>query len=194
MSRHLPDRAVGSTIPFTFTTHASAGGNVSPSTAFEAADIRIYKDGSATQRSSSAGITMTSPFDSLTGVHNITIDLSDNTDAGFYATGHYYEVMLVPNDETIDSQTVNQVIFSFDIYTKPTVADVVAAVFARVFSSAYGSKTFDEIVKGVAAVLLGKASGLSGTTATYRNLNDDADVVVATVDANGNRTAVTFTP
>ncbi len=72
--------------------------------------------------------------------------------------------------------------------------EIAAAVFARAFSAAYGSYTFDEMVKLMAAVLIGKASGLAGTTATFRNLADSADVVVATVDADGNRTAVTKTP
>lgn len=68
------------------------------------------------------------------------------------------------------------------------------AVFARGFSSSYNSHTFDELVKLIAAVLLGKASGLATTSATYRNLADSANVVVATVDADGNRSAVTRTP
>lgn len=68
------------------------------------------------------------------------------------------------------------------------------AVFARAFSAAYGSYTFDELTKMMAAVLLAKASGLATTTATYRNIADSADVIVATVDVDGNRTAVTRTP
>lgn len=104
-------------VGFQFSTHASAGGNVAPSSAFEAADIRIYKatDGaafSATQRSSSNGITMTSPFDSLTGFHDVDIDLTDNTDAGFYAAGCRYSVVLAP-DETIDSQTITAIVLAY---------------------------------------------------------------------------------
>lgn len=97
-------------VRFPFSTHASAGGNVAPNSAFEAADLRIYKatDGaafSATQRSSANGVTVTSPFDSLTGVHDVDIDLTDNTDASFYASGCAYIVMLCP-DETVDGQTI----------------------------------------------------------------------------------------
>ncbi len=72
--------------------------------------------------------------------------------------------------------------------------EIATAVFARAFSAAYGSHTFDELIKLMASVLVGKASGLATTTATYRNLADNANVVVATVDADGNRTAVTRTP
>ena len=42
------------------------------------------------------------------------------------------------------------------------------------------------------AVLLGKASGLGTTTAVYRSTDDGEDRVTATVDADGNRTAVTL--
>lgn len=123
MTRHLGFYNTATTrthVRFSFSTHAAAGGNVAPNSAFEAADLRIYKatDGaalSATQRSSANGITMTSPFDSLTGVHSVDIDLTDNTDASFYASGCYYEVMLCP-DETVDSQTITGIVLaSFEI-------------------------------------------------------------------------------
>lgn len=81
-----------------------------------------------------------------------------------------------------------------DALATDAVTEIVAAVFARAFSAAYGSYTFDELVKLMAAALVGKASGLATTTASYRNLADTADVLVATVDADGNRTAVTRTP
>lgn len=74
------------------------------------------------------------------------------------------------------------------------IAEIVAAIFARAFSSAYGSKTFDELMKGIAASCLGKVSGAATTSMAIRNLADNADVVTATVDASGNRTSVTFTP
>lgn len=48
-----------------------------------------------------------------------------------------------------------------------------------------------EMMRGFAAVLLGKASGLDTTSATYRDIADSKDVIVATVDENGNRTAIT---
>lgn len=41
------------------------------------------------------------------------------------------------------------------------------------------------------AALAGKASGLATTTATFRDLADTKDRITATVDADGNRTAVT---
>lgn len=138
-------------VRFSFSTHEAAGGNVAPLSAFEAADLRIYKatDGAAlsdVERNSAVGITMTSPFDSLTGVHAVDIDLSDNTHAGFYATGCYYEVHLCP-DETIDGQTITGVcLCSFEvgdpvltaIATLPTNAQMEARTLP---SAGYASPT-----------------------------------------------------
>jgi hypothetical protein len=43
-----------------------------------------------------------------------------------------------------------------------------------------------------AGALFGKSSGLNTTTATFRDTNDTKDRIVATVDADGNRSAVTL--
>lgn len=49
-----------------------------------------------------------------------------------------------------------------------------------------------QAMRGFIAAMLGKAAGLATTTATYRNIADSKDVITATVDADGNRTAVTL--
>lgn len=49
-----------------------------------------------------------------------------------------------------------------------------------------------ETLRLVAAVLAGKVSGSPTTTITFRDLNDTKDRVVATVDGDGNRTALTL--
>ena len=54
------------------------------------------------------------------------------------------------------------------------------------------SLTVRQALRLALAALVGKASGLSGTTATYRDTQDSKDRIVATVDASGNRTAVTL--
>lgn len=123
---YLGYRAVGSVVRYSFTTHDATGAPVAPSSGFEAADLRIYKDGSATQRSSANGVTMTSPFDSVTGLHHVDIDLADNTDAGFFAAGSFYEVHLVP-DETVDGIAVTKVLFAYDIGLQAVNASQVSA-------------------------------------------------------------------
>ncbi len=111
---HYGQVDASSTVYLFFTTHAASGAAVAPSTAFEVADIKLYKNGSATERSSNAGWTITSPFDSIVGLHLLAIDLSDNTDAGFYAAGSRYTAVLSP-DETVDGLAVVRVIADFSI-------------------------------------------------------------------------------
>lgn len=152
-------------VRFQFSTHAAAGGNVAPNSAFEAADIRIYRanDGaafSATQRSSANGITMTSPFDSLTGFHDVDIDLTDNTDAGFYASGYTYSVVLAP-DETVDSQTITGIVLAmFEI--------AVPAVNVTQFGGTAGT-----FASGIPAVNTTQVSGDSGAADNIETAYDD---------------------
>lgn len=49
-----------------------------------------------------------------------------------------------------------------------------------------------EALRLILSTLAGKVSGAPGTTITIRSVTDGTDRVVATVDANGNRTAVTY--
>jgi hypothetical protein len=65
----------------------------------------------------------------------------------------------------------------------------VDAVLDEVVEGAY---TFRELLRGIAAATLAKASGLETTTAVFRDLGDTKPRITATVDADGNRTAVTL--
>lgn len=56
-----------------------------------------------------------------------------------------------------------------------------------------GSYTMQDILKILAAKMVGKATGGSTATITYRGVDDTSDVIVETVDSNGNRSAVTLT-
>lgn len=95
------------TVPILFTTHDGSGAALAPSTGFEAADVKIYKNGSGTEKTTTNGLTMTSPFDSITGLHCLLIDTSvDTGDSGFWTAGSVYSVVLSPDTETVNSQTV----------------------------------------------------------------------------------------
>lgn len=56
-----------------------------------------------------------------------------------------------------------------------------------------GSYTVQDILKILAAKMVGKATGGGTATITYRGVDDTSDVVVETADTNGNRSAVTLT-
>lgn len=64
----------------------------------------------------------------------------------------------------------------------------ITAIWAEVME---GAVTAVQMMRGFAATLMGKASGLDTTTAVYRDVGDTKDRITATVDADGNRTAVT---
>lgn len=156
------------TVTCLFTTHQSTGAPVAPNSAFEAADVIIYKNGSATQKATTNGVTMTSPFDSITGLHCLTIDTSNDTgDGGFWVAGAVYTLVLSP-DETVDSVAVAKVIgqFGIELYgaLKPTTSgrklDVSSGGEAGIDWANIGSPT--------------TAVNLSGT-------NIDTDQVVASV-------------
>jgi len=56
-----------------------------------------------------------------------------------------------------------------------------------------GTYTMRQLLTVMSAALAGKLSGGGTTTLTFRGVNDASDVIVATVDANGNRSALTLT-
>lgn len=107
---YLGDFSAGATVHLKWATNGANGASITRATN---GSLRVYKGSSATQRTSGAGITDTEDFDSLTGLHHASIDLSDNTDAGFYASGNEYQVVL--EGATIDGQVVNTVLAHFSI-------------------------------------------------------------------------------
>lgn len=57
-----------------------------------------------------------------------------------------------------------------------------------------GTLTVRQALRVAVAALAAKLSGAATTTVTIRNVADTANVIVATVDADGNRSATTVTP
>lgn len=70
----------------------------------------------------------------------------------------------------------------------PTAAAIADAVHDEVVE---GTTTLRQSVRLANAALGGKASGLATTTAVYRDIADSKDRITATVDADGNRSAIT---
>ena len=125
MSKYLGDFATSATVYCYFHTFDSTGASVTM-TNFAVGDIVVYKNGSMTQRSSTAGFTLLDTdgidVDGTTGIHGFSIDLSDNTDASFYAAGNDYTVVVGP--VTVDSKTVNFVACQFSIENRNVKANI----------------------------------------------------------------------
>lgn len=172
------DFKTNSTVDIYFSTNAATGGAVAPSTAFEAADVLIYKDHSSTQRSSTAGITMTSPFDSVTGLHQLSIDTSENTDAGFWAAGHDYFCVLSPDTETVDSQVVVSVIGSFSLENRVLGASGLDAILMSDIAAVPGITASLKAALNWLFVLARNKRTQTSTTETV--FKDDSSTSVAT--------------
>jgi len=116
MYPYLGDFATGASIFVPFATYNTAGASVTI-TGLAVTDIEVYKGASMTQRASDAGYALVDTdgidLDSITGIHGFTIDTSDNTDSGFYASGNDYTVVV--SSITADGQTVNFIAARFSI-------------------------------------------------------------------------------
>lgn len=121
----------GRTINIPFGSYTGSTGASSSASGFVAGDVQIYKAtggvASTTQRASSSGITATTDFDAV-GENLVTIDLSDNTTAGFYASGSEYTVWVA--DVTIDGQTVRLPLARWTIGFTEAVLDTTIATLA----------------------------------------------------------------
>jgi hypothetical protein len=93
------------------------------------------------------------------------------------------------NQKVVPSETIND--YKADVSGLATSAEVGA--IALLGETVVGSYTVQDILKILAAKMVGKASGGGTTTITYRGIDDTSDVIIETVDANGNRSAMTLT-
>jgi len=280
MSKHYGYRAAGSTLYVFFESFDSNGASVTL-TGLAVAGIEIYKDGSPTQRASDNGVALLDfdgiDFDGKVGIHGFSIDLSDDSDAGFYVSGSSYAAVV--EGLTIDVQSVRFVVewdigpapanvqqwlgtavptpvnagfpevsasywglgggFNVPLATSQGVPSVHlsdsiehggAAASFRLASSWFtkfdantdvfnlgkidnvgmfsserqaiadtvmtriveGTTTVVEWMRLVASACYNKVAGAGTNTVTLRDEADSKDRITATVDADGNRTAVTL--
>lgn len=117
MTFHAGPVPAGTSLYIPFTTYAGSTGASATCSGLAVTDVEIYKNGSTTQRASDAGIALLDTdgidFDGITGLHGFSIDLSDNTDSGFFAVGSWYWVVV--SAITVDSQTVTFLAATFRI-------------------------------------------------------------------------------
>lgn len=147
-------------------TSGLSGQSILPGTA---GTIEVYKDDGTTQ--STAGITDTRTFDSVTGRHMIKLDTS--ADGTFYAAGHEFSVVLT--GAVIDGQTVNTVLAHFSIQNRsalrPTTAgrtlDVSSTGEAGIDLANVGSPTTTLNLSGVTIAEVTAAATREGTIAGY---------------------------
>lgn len=190
---------------FKFTTRDGTG---LPTTLLGTPALAVYKSNDTTQ--STAGITLSVDFDTITGLNNVKIDLSADA---FYAIGEDYAVVITAG--TVDGvSVVGEVVGHFSIENRFNEAVVTSiandAITAASIATDAGAElanalldlaagvetgfTVRQTLRVLGSALGGIVSGAGTTTITFRNMGDTDDVIVATVDADGNRSAVTLTP
>jgi hypothetical protein len=125
MAIHLGAVPAGSTIYIPFASYDAAGASATLS-GLATTDIELYKNGSATARASDNGYALLDTdgidFSSKTGINGFSVDLSDNSDAGFYVVGGFYWVVVA--SVTIATQTVNLIAATFTITDAIDLSDV----------------------------------------------------------------------
>lgn len=175
---NLGDFATTDTIYVPFCTYDSDGASVTI-TGLAVTDIEIYKNGSTTQRASDAGYALLDTdgidFDSITGLHGFSVDLSDNTDAGFYVAGQYW---LVVSAITVDGQTVS---FAYYFTIGKTAAKLNAAIDTAIPELSVAAPTATPTIR-TALMLLYMAlrnKSVVSNTAGELQLHNDAGTKIA---------------
>lgn len=179
MSAYVGDFRTGTTIRKMWNSFAVAGESITLATN---GTVSAYKDGGTTQ--STTGVTLTEDFDSLTGVHLVAVDTSQ--DGTFYSAGSDFEVVL--SGATIDGKAINSTLFSFSLENRsalmPTTSgrklDVSAGGEAGVDWANVGSPTTTNNLSGTSTKALEptvagrtldvNAAGEAGTDGTNTTL------------------------
>lgn len=170
----------GTTLYIPFATFDSNDPSASVTmSGFAVTDIEIYKNGSTTQRSSDSGYALLdtdgTDFDTITGIHGFSVDLSDNTDAGFYAAGAQYWVVV--SSITVDAATVSFVAATFRIgYPSAVLNTTIATLASQTSFTLTSGPAEDDALNGMdvlihdvaSAVQVGRAviSDYTGSTKT----------------------------
>jgi len=171
---YLGDFAEDETVHFIWASNDAAGGSVTRATD---GTVSVYKDNGTTQ--STQGVTDTEDFDSTTGIHVCTIDLSSDA---FYAVGANYTVVVT--GAVIDSQTVNAPIAHFSIQNRTWNQ--------YIWSYDSPDYTAGDIMRLISSFLAGQTEITENDTEdwdiTYRDPYDNKDAIIQqNVGSKGDR-------
>ncbi|MBL4651283.1 MAG: hypothetical protein JKY53_00250 [Flavobacteriales bacterium] len=186
MSQYFGDFSEDQTLYIPFNTFDSNDPSASVTiTNLADADIKVHKDGSATQIVTD-GATIAIDFDSITGNHLITVDTSAHAD---YSTGSDYLVRI--EGTTVDGATINAWVGSFSIENRhsagalrPTTAgrtlDVTAGGAAGIDWGNVENKTTANDLSGTDIQLVDTASTVTGgaTSSALATVDSNVDAIL----------------
>lgn len=120
------------------------------------------------------------------------VDLANGTD-GLGAIKTDTAAILVDTGTTLDAR-IPAALVGGRIDATVDATGMEAGAIDAILDDTIGDSTITvrQALKVMMAALAGKLSGAATTTVAIRNVADNADVITATVDADGNRTAVTL--
>jgi len=187
------DFPTGKTLYIPFHTFSSDDPSASITiTGLALADIKVYKNGGTTQRSSTSGFTLLDTdgidFDGITGVHGISIDTSDDTDAGFYAANNEYWVVI--DSITLDGATVSPLVATFSIDNRGLLR-LTATAETNLESQYDGTGLTGDTFPGTQAQLsnitnVGSATNKSASSFTSTTIGSETNTYAATEALDGN--------
>lgn len=157
----------GSTIYIPFATYDSNDPSASVTlTGLAATDIEVYKDGGTTQRASDNGYTLLDTdgidFDGVTGIHGISINLADNSTAGFWAAGSQYWVVVA--SVTVDAATINFIAATFRIgYPMAVLNTTIASLSSQTSFTLTNGPAEDDALNGMWAMIHDVASAVQAS-------------------------------
>lgn len=95
------------------------------------------------------------------------------------------------NQKVVPSETIND--YKADVSAITGASLSATGIDAILDEIVVGTYTMRQILKLMAAKMHGKATGGGTTSIKYTGLDNVADVIIETVDTNGNRSAVSLT-
>lgn len=171
----------GRTLYIPFNTYSSDDPAASITiTGFIVGDIDIYKDGNTAQRASTSGYTLLDTtgvdFDGRTGLHGFSINLADNTTAGFYAAGSEYWVSV--SSVVVDGATVRFIAATFRIGFEAAVLNTTIATLASQTSfTLTDGPAEDDALNGCSVYIHDVASAVQGGYAIVQDYTGSSKTV-----------------
>ncbi|MHC4705128.1 MAG: hypothetical protein ACYTFQ_31650 [Planctomycetota bacterium] len=163
------------------------------------ADVRVYKNGGTTERASTSGFTLLDTdgidFAGNVGIGGVSIDLSDNTTANFWAAGAHYMVV-IGNESTggvtIDGGNINFIAATFTIGLPDALLNTTIAAYTSTdnFTLNAGSATDDTyngcilVAHDLSTANLIQIGVIEDYTGSTKTVNLKADPGIFTMAAN----------
>jgi hypothetical protein len=174
----------GTTLYVPFATYDSNDPTASVTmTGLAVTDIEIYKDGGTTQRGSDNGYALLdtdgTDFDGITGIHGFSVNLADNSTAGFYASGSQY--WIVVSSVTVDAGVINFIAGTFRIGIPDAVLNTTIATLASQTSfTLTAGPAEDDALNGCVIYIHAVASAVQGGWAVVSDYTGATKTVTLT--------------